>query len=96
MTLIEAVSQLASMNDDWVLCAKRPWMFETETKITELDEDLKVPADLRAAGFEYFLEVHIAKESLEVFGARKVNDKDKARLLIHYAENDAFPEWVYG
>lgn len=42
-----------------------------------------------------FLEVHVAHEVLRVFDDKPPTMEEKLRLLIHYAENDAYPEWVY-
>ena len=30
-----------------------------------------------------------------MFGSRSASTQDKVRLLVHYAENDAYPAWVY-
>ena len=46
-------------------------------------------------GFEYFLEVSLAKEVLSVFGARQPTDAERCRLLLYYAMHDAYPDWVY-
>jgi len=54
-----------------------------------------VPSDLTTLGLEYFLEVHVAKEVLEVLSGRKASKDEKLRLLIFYAENDAYPDWVF-
>ena len=54
-----------------------------------------MPSYITTLGFEYFLKVHVAKEVLEVLSGRKASKDEKLRLLIFYAENDAYPDWVY-
>jgi hypothetical protein len=54
-----------------------------------------VPVDVRTEGFEYFLEVHIAREVLEVLVERDVALDRRVSLLIHYAEHDAYPDWIH-
>lgn len=95
MKLVDAVEGLQDLDEDAVLCAKRPWTRDAECRAVVLDEDMKVPQEVTAAGYEYFLEVHVAREVLAVLGKRKAATDDKVRLLIFYAENDAYPDWVY-
>ena len=47
------------------------------------------------AGFKYFLGVSTAREVLEVFQGREPSLEEKIDCLLYYAENDAFPGWVY-
>jgi hypothetical protein len=57
--------------------------------------DGAVRTELTHDNLEYFLEVFVAKEVCEVFGTRRPAAQDVARLLVFYAENDAYPNWVY-
>jgi hypothetical protein len=95
MKLVDVVERLRDLDEDAVLCVKRPWTRDAECRAIVLDEEMKVPQEARAAGYEYFLEVHVAREVLAVLGNRKAATDDKVRLLIFYAENDAYPDWVY-
>lgn len=96
MLLVNAVANLEALDEDSVLCARKPWTAQSETEVVTLEVDtLKIPATVKAAGLEYFLEVHVAKEVLQVLRGRDVPVADRIRLLIHYAENDAYPDWVY-
>lgn len=95
MTLDETVRQLDSLDKDAILCIRRPWTHHAECVVTAPDEDLGVPSHVKDAGFVYFLEVHVAHEVLGVFGAKPPTHEERVRLLIDYAENDAYPEWVY-
>lgn len=95
MTLAEAIAEIESAGDDAVIFAKKPWSPAAEALIALLDDDLKVPASVRMAGFEYFLESALATEVFEVFEGRAPTLDEKVRLLLYYAEHDAYPEWVY-
>jgi len=54
-----------------------------------------VPRHLLDTGLDYFLEVHVGNEVFEVFEKVPPTSNQKIELLIYYAENDAFPDWVY-
>jgi hypothetical protein len=95
MKLGDAVEGLWNLHEDAVLCVKRPWTRDAECLIVDLDEQMKVPQEVRAAGFEYLLGVHVAREVLGVFRGREPTTDEKICLLIFYAENDAYPDWVY-
>ena len=95
MTLDETVRQLDTLDEDAILCVRRPWTHYAECVVTAPDENLGVPRHVKDAGFVYFLEVHVAHEVLGVFGDKPPTHEEKVRLLIYYAENDAYPQWVY-
>ncbi|WP_437721249.1 hypothetical protein [Sorangium sp. So ce861] len=95
MTLDEAVRQLDTLDENAILCARPPWTPLSECVIALPDEDLGVPRHVKDAGLAYFLEVHVAHEVLRVFGDKPATHEERARLLIYYAENDAYPGWVY-
>jgi hypothetical protein len=95
MNMSEVVEQIETVDVDSAICAKKPWNQDSECVVVELDDTLAVPADVEAAGFAYFLEVHVAREVLQVFGDRRPSMVEKVRLLVHYADNDAYPDWVY-
>jgi hypothetical protein len=44
---------------------------------------------------DYFLEASTAREALAVFDGRATTLEERIRLLLYFAENDAFPGWVY-
>jgi hypothetical protein len=95
MTLTDAVRQLDALDDGKVMCVRQPWSADAECMLVELGEDMRVPAQVEQAGLKYFLEVHVAKEVLGVFGDNPTALEDRVRLLLYYGENDAYPEWVY-
>jgi hypothetical protein len=95
VTLDEAVKQLDILDEDAILCVRQPWAPSAECVVVAPDENFAVPKHIKGAGLAYFLEVHVAREVLGVFGKKSPTHEEKVRLLIHYAENDAYPDWVY-
>jgi hypothetical protein len=79
------------------ICVREPWTVDSETTVVKLDEESRLPTDALATGLKYFLEATVAREVLDVLRDRptKSSTEDACHLLIHYAENDAYPEWVY-
>ena len=95
MKLADALDRLDQLDDDAVFFAKKPWTLEADAEIGPLSSDLSVPKSITDRGLEYFLESHVAREVLEVFGDREPTAVERRSLLLYYAENDAYPEWVF-
>jgi hypothetical protein len=95
MKLLDVASSLPLLDDDQFIGVRQPWTEGSECLLTPIPPDLRFPVEARAQGFEYFLEVHTAKEICEVFGGRPVTPLQVAKLLVFYAQNDAFPDWAY-
>jgi hypothetical protein len=94
MTLAEALDQIQNLEDGVVL-AKKPWRMDSEAVIAQLDADYRSPKELRDQGFVYFLDAGTVDEVLGVFKSRPSNAQKRRDLLFYYAENDAFPGWLY-
>lgn len=95
MKLRDALDHVQQLRDDEVIFAQKPWTAGSEAEIGELTIDFRVPVAMTDRGLDYFLEVSVAKEAIEVFGGREVTADQKRALLIFYAEHDAFPDWVF-
>lgn len=95
MNLEQLVDGLPELSQDDCILARKPWTPASEAAAAPLGEDFHVPSHLATNGLEYFLEVHVAKEVLKVLGGRTARKEEQLRLLIFYAENDAYPDWVY-
>lgn len=95
MELQELISKLDAVDEDAVICAKRPWSGVAEAQAVEPNEDLSIPVEITNAGFAYLFEVQVAKQVMEIFGDRAPTLAEQVRLLVYYAENDAYPDWVY-
>lgn len=80
------------MSDETTICARKPWSADAECVIVRLTNELTVPDEVKQDGFEYFLEVDVAREVLEVFGEKPGTLDEKVRLLICYATFDAYPD----
>ncbi len=96
MTLREAVRTLDQQNDDAIFCVRCPWTPNADCVVPLPNEVLGVPTEIKQQGYIYFLEVSVAREVLEVLQGKGNSIEDQVSLLIYYAENDAFPDWVYG
>lgn len=97
MKLIDVIGNVVDAPDqETVLCVKRPWKPDAECIIVPVYEDdqYKVPSHIQEQGYEYFLEVFVVEEVLETPDVKVLSQEDKARVLIYYAENDAYPEWL--
>jgi|SRR5579864_1583828 len=79
------------------ICLRPPWTADAEARVVELDEEYRLPTDALSDGLRYFLETLVAQEVLDVLRNRptKSTTDDACRLLLYYAENDAYPEWIY-
>jgi hypothetical protein len=84
--LEEAVDQLDSLTEEDVIFAKRPWQLDSEALIGLLAENLGVPKAIEDRGFDYFLEVPVANEVLEVFGSRQPSAQERRALLLYGVE----------
>jgi hypothetical protein len=94
MTLAEALDEAQKL-DDGVVLARRPWNMNSDAVIAQYEGNFELPKALTDQGFEYFLEVAVAQEVLEVFGSRPSTVQQRRDLVLFYAENDAYPDWVY-
>ncbi|MCE9572932.1 MAG: hypothetical protein K8W52_07225 [Deltaproteobacteria bacterium] len=94
MRLAEAVMQLDALDALATLYVQQPWSAASRC-VSVLPEEGVLARDFEAAtGLAYFLEVEVAREALGVFAGRSTTIADKIRLLVHYAEFDALPEWA--
>ena len=92
MKLHEAISRLSALPEATFICARRPWGPASEARLVPFPDDLRIPDEIKAAGFEYFLEVSTALDVLEGFLTHKPTPEQVTSFVIYYAENDAFPE----
>jgi hypothetical protein len=77
-TLGQALDQVHLLDDELVVFAKKPWSAASEALIAPLDHDLRVPKSIADQGFQYFIDVPVAKEVLGVFGDREPNSYEGA------------------
>lgn len=94
MKLRDAIAQLKNLESGWMLFAAKPWTLDCEAEIRPFVVGLGVPQDLRTKGFDYFIDSGTAHEVLEALGEYVPTNQEVEELIIHYAVNDAFPEWL--
>ena len=95
MTLSDAIGQIDSLGRGEVICARQPWSPASDAVVVPLTDQMRVPAPVLAQGYKYFLEVTVAREVLEALRGSDARDaKKRVELVLFYAENDAYPDWV--
>jgi hypothetical protein len=95
MTLEEALDQIAQLPNNEAVFAKRPWGWNSEAMMAQLDQEYRVPQRILDLGFEYVLDGFIAKDVLrDAFGSREPSPLERRKLLLYYAEHDAWPDWL--
>lgn len=95
MKLGDLLAHVRDLPDEECIFARKPWNSTSEAIVAKHTEEFRVPDSVSTMGLEYFLEVSVCQEVLEVFGDKTASNEEKQRLLIFYAENDAYPAWVY-
>jgi hypothetical protein len=93
VTLSDAILDVHSAADDLCIVAKRPWTPDAECELVSLTDDYRVPEMVKARGYEYFLEVSVAKEELLKHAQDLLTSDQRVAVVIYYAEFDATPEW---
>jgi hypothetical protein len=94
MKLAEVIDQLTTLPSETFICARRPWVRASDAVLVSFPSDLRIPAEVKANGFEYFLEVSTANEILEPFLKVGPTPSQVFDFVLYYAENDAFPDWA--
>ena len=94
MKLLEVIQRLGEFDDELTIYAESDsgWS-ETSAAAVELEpEDGGLPPGTE--GLEYFLEVDLAKQVIEVWSqwrdGKTPSASDACRAVIYYADNDAF------
>jgi hypothetical protein len=95
MKLLDAIFLVGQMPEGSCICSRRPFHQSAEAVITGLTSEHRVPASTLADGYEYFLEQNGVLELLEFASTKRASRETKAELVVHYAQNDAYPAWFY-
>jgi hypothetical protein len=90
LTLLEAVRDLASLDDTSTIYAAEPFTENSEVLVAAEQQSRTLPKEVEERGLKYFLEVFIAREVLEDW----VTDaeptlQEKCARIIQYANTDA-------
>lgn len=94
MTLRDVILALDATSDDLCIVSKRPWTPEADSELTNLTQDHCVPESVKSRGYDYFLEVLIAKEEVLNHTGALLTPDQRVSAVIYYAEFDACPEWL--
>ena len=92
MTLIEAIRDLASLDEEHTIYAAKPWTPDSEVVLAEEPESGGLPEEAKRRGVKYFLEVFIAREVLDGWLENLKTQpslEEKCKRIIEYAINDA-------
>jgi len=95
MKLIDAIRHVDDESEDMTICARRPWRADSDACLVRVPAMSKIPKQVIDDGYEYFLEDSVLREILEMPEAQTLSEEAKVDLVIYYAENDAYPSWVY-
>ncbi|PTB88924.1 hypothetical protein C9928_05210 [Pseudidiomarina aestuarii] len=92
MNLEQVVCSFHDLDENLTIYVKAPWSFSSDAIVEVEPVDGLVPPHAKHLGFEYFLEVFIARDFLEGWigslGIRPTN-RELTERLIRYAANDA-------
>jgi hypothetical protein len=92
MTLIQAVQNLETLNNESTIYAAQPWTANSVVIVAPEPESGGLPAEAEKQGLKYFLEVFIARDFLEDWKANldaEPSPQEKCARLIQYAITDA-------
>ncbi|MBP8811719.1 MAG: hypothetical protein KBG48_31840 [Kofleriaceae bacterium] len=98
---IDRMAALSKLDDDeatmdLTVYARKPWTAASEcTWVTHSRLSRRAQEAAQAAGFAYFLEASLVDEVLGVFGDHEPTPDEIRRVVIDYAECDAWPDWAH-
>jgi hypothetical protein len=95
MNLQQIIADRDALPENHFICARKPWQKDSESILIPYPEDLGIPAEIKAKGFMYFLEVDIVREILEPFLAVNPTPDQIFAFVLYYAEYDAYPDWSH-
>lgn len=93
MKLRSLIDALDRSDGDLCIVAKRPWSGDAEAELVPLTEDSRVPQPVLDAGYQYFLEVGVARDEV-LEGLAYLTPDQRFEAILYYAENDTFPNWL--
>ncbi|MFI5015132.1 MAG: hypothetical protein ACHQAY_22585 [Hyphomicrobiales bacterium] len=92
MKLIEAVRDLASLNEASTIYASEPWTPSSDVVVAPEPKSGGLPEQAARLDLKYFLEVFIARDFLEGWAANLGKEptlQEKCARIIAYAITDA-------
>ena len=98
MKLREILANYANLDDDYLIFAEADpvWTCDSEAMLIPYSEDLGTSLEVEGIEMRYVLEVYLVKEVMEDWcewrNCLGPTLEQICRVIIYYAENDAFPE----
>jgi hypothetical protein len=91
MKLMEVTRLIHALDRTLTIYAKKPWTPDSEAEVKLEEPGMLVPPDLAQAGYDYFLEIDIARDVVPVLSHVEPSFtlEQWCIRLIGYAENDA-------
>jgi hypothetical protein len=91
MRLVEVTRRVHELDSSQTIYAKKPWTPESEAEVKTEEPGRLVPSELAKAGYDYFLEVDIARDVVPSLSHVEPSFtlEQWCIRLIRYAVNDA-------
>ena len=91
MKLMEVTRLVHELDRTMTIYAKRPWTPDSEADVKVEEPGMLVPSDLAQAGYDYFLEIDIARDVVPELSRVESSFtlEQWCVRLIGYAEDDA-------
>jgi len=93
MTINELINQLPSIDDDLVCFSQRPITLNSQVFLYTQEE---ANDNNKSLNGDYFLEIFIIKEIIQLINSRHktLSDKKRIEALDYYSVKDSYPEWI--
>ena len=91
MKLIDAISNLNSLDEEETIYAPKPWRLDSDVMLMRGRDDGKLPKEAADIGYSYFLEVFIARDFVQDWVEdldKEPTATEKALRVIEYAVYD--------
>jgi hypothetical protein len=89
MKLIDLLDQIAELDLEDVIYAKKEWSESSEAEVFRLSEESGHPAAAAERGLEYFLEIPTIRDILKWPTLATASREQRCARIIHYALYDA-------
>ncbi len=92
MILRDILLKSDDLEEGDVVFARRPWSLDSEASVVGFSPEDTVTRILQDSALEYFLEAPLIRDIRAQVEDGGGGTEDALRILLYYAENDAFPQ----